>query len=75
MFISKPVFAGTMLLLVLLLQGCGRKGPLFMPQAPAKPAPAAPFSRAESTEQTQAVPVQMTPVKLSPAKLNPINRP
>ena len=26
--------AGIMLLLVLLLQGCGHKGPLFLPQEP-----------------------------------------
>jgi predicted small lipoprotein YifL len=33
----KPVTyaAGIMLLLTLLLQGCGHKGPLFMPQPPA----------------------------------------
>jgi predicted small lipoprotein YifL len=72
MFISKPVFAGTMLLLVLLLQGCGRKGPLFMPQAPAKPVPAAPSQPAHSQpEQTQAVPVQMTPGQIIPSQTEP----
>ncbi len=29
-----------MLLLMLLLSACGRKGPLYMQQAPVKPAPA-----------------------------------
>lgn len=29
---------GIMLLLLLLAQGCGRKGPLFMPAEPAPPA-------------------------------------
>jgi len=37
MFISKTAMAGMVLLIALLLQGCGRKGPLYMPQAPAKP--------------------------------------
>lgn len=47
------------LLLLVLLQGCGRKGPLFMPQVPAKPAPAAPAQPAQSQpEQTQTVPDQ-----------------
>ncbi len=36
------VTAGIMLLLVLMLQGCGHKGPLFMPPpAPAQAQPAA----------------------------------
>jgi hypothetical protein len=31
---SKFVWAGIMLLMVLALQGCGRKGPLFIPKNP-----------------------------------------
>ena len=41
MFISKTATAATLLLLALLLQGCGRKGPLYIQQEPAKPVPAA----------------------------------
>jgi predicted small lipoprotein YifL len=38
---TKIVLAGTGVLITLLIQGCGRKGPLFMPQAaPAQPVPA-----------------------------------
>ncbi len=37
---------GIMLLLTIILQGCGRKGPLFLPPPPATPqaAPAQPLS-------------------------------
>ncbi len=41
MLMSKTTTAGIMLLLALLMQGCGRKAPLFLPQVPAKPVPAA----------------------------------
>ena len=38
---TKIVLVGACMLLPLVLQGCGRKGPLFMPQAaPAQPVPA-----------------------------------
>jgi predicted small lipoprotein YifL len=50
MLISRIVLAGIFLLLTLTLQGCGRKGPLFMPQAvPAQPAPAVVNVQAAST--------------------------
>jgi predicted small lipoprotein YifL len=51
---SKTARAAMMLLLALLLQGCGRKGPLFMlpPPVPASSAPA---------EQKPANPVQAAP--------------
>jgi len=32
-----PVAAFIMLLMTLLLQGCGHKGPLYLPQTPAAP--------------------------------------
>lgn len=38
----KTAIAVTIMLSALLLQGCGRKGPLFIQQAPVKPAPVAP---------------------------------
>jgi len=50
MLITKTAVVGMMLLLVLQLQGCGRKGPLFMPQEPAKPV------AADKTQADQAVP-------------------
>jgi predicted small lipoprotein YifL len=31
---SKLACVGIMLLIVLMLQGCGRKGPLYMPKTP-----------------------------------------
>lgn len=34
---SNLVLTSIMLLMVLVLQGCGRKGPLFMPKKPAPP--------------------------------------
>jgi predicted small lipoprotein YifL len=34
---SKFTLASIMLLMVLVLQGCGRKGPLFMPKNPTPP--------------------------------------
>lgn len=51
MFISKTATTGILLLLV-LLQGCGRKGPLYLPQAPAQPAPLA----MPQAEQSQVFP-------------------
>jgi predicted small lipoprotein YifL len=44
-FIKKDIVMrifGIMLLLTLILQGCGRKGPLFLPPAPAAAPQAAP---------------------------------
>ncbi len=38
MRISNLVLASIMLLVVLALQGCGRKGALYMPKNPAPPA-------------------------------------
>ncbi|MFA5825579.1 MAG: lipoprotein [Gallionellaceae bacterium] len=38
MRISNLILTGIMLLVVLALQGCGRKGPLYMPKNPAPPA-------------------------------------
>jgi len=52
--ISRTAFAGILLLLVLLLQGCGRKGPLFMSQEPLLPVPA----EQTKPEQAQSAPVQ-----------------
>ena len=60
MFKSQTAIAGILLLLVLLVQGCGRKGPLFMPQMPAKPVVAA----KDQTAQSQPVPTQ--PLQLQP---------
>jgi predicted small lipoprotein YifL len=34
----KLVLPGIMLLMVLVLQGCGHKGPLFLPKNPTPPA-------------------------------------
>ncbi len=36
---SKISLTGIMLLMVLVLQGCGHKGPLFLPKKTATPAP------------------------------------
>ena len=58
MLMSKTTAAGIMLLSVLLVQGCGRKGPLFMPQMPAKPVALA----KDQTAQSQPVPTQ--PIQL-----------
>ncbi|HQS57909.1 MAG: hypothetical protein B7Y56_05910 [Gallionellales bacterium 35-53-114] len=41
MSMSRTAVGGILLLSVLLLQGCGRKGALFMPQEPLSQAPAA----------------------------------
>lgn len=38
MRISNSILACIMLLVMLALQGCGRKGPLYMPKNPAHPA-------------------------------------
>jgi predicted small lipoprotein YifL len=64
MFILKTGAAAILLLLVLQLQGCGRKGPLFMPPASAQPAPPAQAQPA----QTPAVPNQTIPSQTEPNK-------
>jgi predicted small lipoprotein YifL len=68
MLITKTAVAGMMLLLVLQLQGCGRKGPLFMPQEPAKPVPAA-KSQAEQT--IPAAPRLPAPDQIIPSQTEP----
>lgn len=50
-----------MLLLVLLLSACGRKGPLYMQQAPVQPAPATEL-RIEQKPASANLPVQSQPV-------------
>ncbi len=37
---SQFSLAGIMMLMVLVLQGCGHKGPLYLPKKTATPAPA-----------------------------------
>lgn len=64
MTMSRTAIAGILLLLILLLQGCGRKGPLFMPQVPAMPAPAV----KDQPAQSQPVPSQITPSQTEPEK-------
>ena len=63
MSITKTASAAMMLLLAaFMLTGCGRKGPLYMQQAPAKPAPAT----IEPTEQKPVSPdlsIQSQPVQ------------
>lgn len=54
MSMTKTAIAGTLLLLVLLLQGCGRKGPLYMPQEVATPA----LAVKDQPAQSQPVPTQ-----------------
>ena len=41
MLTTRYAAAGIFLLLFFVLQGCGRKGPLFIQQEPAKPVPIA----------------------------------
>jgi predicted small lipoprotein YifL len=53
MFKSHTAIAGILLLLV-LLPGCGRKGPLYMPQAVATPA----LAVKDQPAQSQPVPTQ-----------------
>jgi predicted small lipoprotein YifL len=62
MTLSKTAaIAAKILLIASLLQGCGRKGPLFMQQEPAKPLPAG------------AVPAeQKTPASITPAQSQPV---
>jgi predicted small lipoprotein YifL len=52
--------AAAILLIASLLQACGRKGPLYIQQAPAKPAVAAPEEQKPATAvpSTQSQPVQ-----------------
>lgn len=57
MLMSRTPIAGILLLSVLLLQGCGRKGPLYMPQAPSTPAP----SVKDQPAQSQPAPNQLNP--------------
>jgi len=57
MTLSKTAaIAAKILLIAALLQGCGRKGPLFMQQEPAKPVPAE----------------QKTPATITPAQSQPV---
>jgi predicted small lipoprotein YifL len=44
---------GIMLLLPLILQGCGRKGPLFLPPAPAANPQAAPVQSVPAQPSTE----------------------
>jgi predicted small lipoprotein YifL len=64
MLILKSGTAAMLLLLTLQLQACGRKGPLFMPQAPAKPAPEV----QAQPSQTQPVPTSTVPGQITPQK-------
>lgn len=57
MIILKAAMAGIFLLLVLHLQGCARKGPLYIQQAPAVP------SAKAQPEQNQPAPNQSVQVK------------
>lgn len=59
-----PLFkttAAAILLLALLLTACGRKGPLYMQQAPVQPAPASEL-RIEQKPLNPNLPVQSQPV-------------
>jgi predicted small lipoprotein YifL len=57
---TKPLIAGSLLLIVLLVQGCGRKGPLFMQQPmPSKNQPAATIVQPTSSV-SPATPIQNT---------------
>lgn len=67
MLITKTAIAGMMLLIALQLQGCGRKGPLFMPQEPAKPVPAA----KTQAVQTPAAPKLPAPDQIIPSQTEP----
>jgi len=67
MFILKTTLFGMLLVLVLLLQGCGRKGPLYMQQVPPKPAPAAkPQAVQNQTQTLPNLPVQSAPAQSQP---------
>ena len=69
MLISKTTAAGIILLSALLVQGCGRKGPLFMPQVAAKPVAAEKAQAELSTAiQSQPVPSQPLPNQLIPSQ-------
>jgi predicted small lipoprotein YifL len=58
MTLSKTA-AAAMLLLALSISGCGRKGPLYMQQAPVKPA-SAPIE--QKTPVKSDLPIQSQPV-------------
>lgn len=58
--VSKTMTA-VMLLLMFLLSACGRKGPLYMQQAPAQSAPATEM-RIEQKPASANLPVQSQPV-------------
>lgn len=61
MTLSKTAaIAAKILLITSLLQGCGRKGPLFMQQDPAKPVPVIP---AEQKSLNGNTPIQSQPVQ------------
>jgi predicted small lipoprotein YifL len=65
MLISKTATAGILLLLAVLLPGCGRKGPLFMPQMSTKSVPAETAS-AEQDPAIQSQPVPSQPIQIQP---------
>lgn len=63
MSMSKAVAAAaTILLVAFVLQGCGRKGPLYMQQIPVKPEPAA-DAPAEQNTANRISPIQSQPVQ------------
>lgn len=64
MSMSRTAVAGILLLSALLLQGCGRKGALFMQQEPVNPAPAA----QAQPEQSPAISNQTAPSQTEPKK-------
>lgn len=76
MFKPQTAFAGFLLLLALLSQGCGRKGPLYMPQEPAKPVPTLqtlPVQPAVTNQidPNQTMPSQMMPGQILPSQTEP----
>jgi predicted small lipoprotein YifL len=68
MLITKTAISGMMLLLILQLQGCGRKGPLFMPQEPAKPVPA---TKTQTEQAIPAAPKLPPPDQTIPSQTEP----
>jgi predicted small lipoprotein YifL len=71
---SKPANAVMLLLIALLLPGCGRKGPLYIQQEPVKPTPVVNTpTEQKSTNpnlpiQSQPVPTQTQPIQTEPQK-------